>query len=115
MSGKLDDDYHMSMADFAAAVYRVVRQCPRGRIVSYGGVAAMLGQPRAARAVGRALNALPADTHVPWWRVVNSRGEISLRGVESGAGLQRKLLEREGIRFDRSGRISWKQYGWQGE
>jgi methylated-DNA-protein-cysteine methyltransferase-like protein len=103
------------MSDFAAEVYRVVRGCPRGKIVSYGGVAAKLGQPRAARAVGRALNALPQDTKVPWWRVVNSRGEISLRGVQQGQALQRALLEREGVKFARNGRVSWKQFGWQGD
>ena len=103
------------MADFASEVYRLVRKCPRGKIVSYGGVAAMLGQPRAARAVGRALNTLPDSSNVPWWRVVNSRGEVSIRGVQHGEILQRKLLEREGIKFERNGRISWQLYGWQGE
>ena len=102
------------MSDFAAEVYRIVKRCPRGRIVSYGGVAAMLGRPRAARAVGQALNVLPEDSNVPWWRVVNSRGEVSIRGVEHGEVLQRTLLEREGITFERSGRISWTFYGWDG-
>jgi methylated-DNA-protein-cysteine methyltransferase related protein len=103
------------MPDFAAQVYAMVERCPRGRIVSYGGVAAMLGKPRSARAVGRALNALPDNNRVPWWRVVNSRGEVSIRGVEHGDVLQRTLLEREGVKFDKSGRISWKQFGWEGE
>ncbi|HET9440421.1 MAG TPA: methylated-DNA--[protein]-cysteine S-methyltransferase [Longimicrobiales bacterium] len=103
------------MSDFATQVYGVVRKCPRGKIVSYGGVAAMLGQPRSARAVGRALNALPDDTDIPWWRVVNSRGEVSIRGVEQGESLQRSLLEREGVKFDGAGRISWKRFGWEGE
>jgi methylated-DNA-protein-cysteine methyltransferase-like protein len=75
----------------------------------------MIGQPRAARAVGRALNTLPEDTKVPWWRVVNSRGEVSIRGAEQGEVLQRVLLEREGIKFEPSGRISWKRFGWQGD
>jgi methylated-DNA-protein-cysteine methyltransferase related protein len=103
------------MPDFATQVYAIVKRCPRGRIVSYGGVAAMLGKPRSARAVGRALNALPDGNKVPWWRVVNSRGEVSIRGVDHGAVLQRTLLEREGVKFEKSGRISWKHFGWQGE
>ena len=74
----------------------------------------MLGKPRAARAVGRALNSLPEDSKVPWWRVINSRGEVSIRGVEHGEVLQRTLLEREGVTFERNGRVSWKRYGWQG-
>ena len=102
------------MSDFAAEVYRMVKRCPRGRIVSYGGVAALIGQPRAARAVGKALNSLPDGSNVPWWRVVNSRGEVSIRGVQHGEILQRKLLEREGVKFQRNGRISWEQYGWDG-
>ena len=103
------------MSDFATQVYRLVERCPRGRIVSYGGIAAMLGQPRAARAVGRALNTLPEGSAVPWWRVVNSRGEVSIRGVTHGEIIQRKLLEREGVRFDAHGRVSWRHFGWTGE
>jgi methylated-DNA-protein-cysteine methyltransferase related protein len=103
------------MSDFIAQVYTVVKRCPRGRIVSYGGVAAMVGKPRAARAVGRALNSLPDESKVPWWRVVNSRGEVSIRGVEHGEVLQRTLLEREGVKFQKSGRISWNDYGWEGD
>lgn len=103
------------MQDFASEVYRLVKRCPRGRIVSYGGVAAMLGKPRSARAVGKALNSLPDDSGVPWWRVVNSRGEVSIRGVEHGEILQRTLLEREGVKFGKSGRISWEHFGWQGD
>lgn len=98
-----------------ARVYAVVRSVPRGTIVSYGGVAAILGQPRAARGVGRALCALPADTDVPWWRVVNRNGEISIRGAMHGAIVQRKMLEREGVRFDRRGRIDWNIYGWNAQ
>lgn len=75
----------------------------------------MLGQPRAARAVGRALNALPDNSTVPWWRVVNSKGAVSLRGVAQGETLQRVLLEREGVKFEPTGRISWKKFGWQGD
>jgi methylated-DNA-protein-cysteine methyltransferase related protein len=52
---------------------------------------------------------------VPWWRVINSRGEVSIRGVEHGEVLQRTLLEREGVTFQRNGRVSWKHFGWQGD
>lgn len=100
---------------FTDRVYRTVRRVPRGRVVSYGGVAAMLGHPRAARGVGQALHALPDESDVPWWRVVNRNGEISIRGIPHGAQLQRVLLEREGIRFDDAGRIDWRRFGWDGE
>jgi methylated-DNA-protein-cysteine methyltransferase related protein len=100
---------------FTTRVYRMVRRVPYGRVVSYGGVAALLGQPRAARGVGQALHALPDGSDVPWWRVVNRNGEISIRGVAHGARLQRALLEAEGVRFDGAGRIDWKRFGWDGE
>ena len=99
--------------DFTHRVWRMVRKCPHGRIVSYGGVAALLGQPRAARGVGQALSALPPDTDVPWWRVVNRNGEISLRVPGYAPQLQRTLLEAEGVRFNRQGRIDWKKFGWE--
>lgn len=99
---------------FTARVYRTVRKVPPGRVVSYGGVAALLGQPRAARGVGQALHALPEGSDVPWWRVVNRNGEISIRGIVHGPQLQRALLEAEGVHFDRAGRIDWKRFGWDG-
>ena len=98
---------------FNDAVYQLVQKCPRGRVVSYGGVAAMLGKPRAARAVGAALRELPDGSKVPWWRVINSRGEISIRGIQHDV-LQRTLLEREGVKFNRAGRIDWEKFGWNG-
>lgn len=98
---------------FADRTYALVRRVPHGQVVSYGGVAAMLGSPRAARGVGSALAALPPDTEVPWWRVVNRNGEISIKGAPGLAALQRSLLEREGVVFDRGERIDWDRFfGW---
>jgi methylated-DNA-protein-cysteine methyltransferase related protein len=101
-------------ADFTQRVYAMVARVPRGRIVSYGGVAALLGHPRAARGVGRALHALPDGSAVPWWRVVNRNGEISIRGFPHADRLQRTLLEAEGVRFDGRGRADWRRFGWDG-
>jgi methylated-DNA-protein-cysteine methyltransferase-like protein len=100
---------------FSERVYDMVRRVPHGRVVSYGGIAAMLGHPRAARGVGHALHALDDNTDVPWWRVINRNGEISIRGVPHAPQLQRALLQREGIRFDRRGRVDWKRFGWTGD
>lgn len=100
---------------FNDSVYRLVAKCPRGKVVSYGGVAAMLGKPRAARAVGTALRELPDNSKVPWWRVINSSGQISIRGITNIAALQRALLEREGVKFNRSGKIDWEKFGWSGQ
>lgn len=103
------------MTPFQEKVYRTVSAVPRGKVVSYGGVAALLGQPRAARAVGSALCELPDELDVPWWRVVNRNGEISIKCIIHGPQLQRALLESEGVQFDDRGRISWKRFGWRGD
>ena len=88
---------------FYEAVYRVTRMIPRGRVASYGQIAAILGSPRASRAVGYALFNLRTDAahaDVPWQRVVNAQGGISARGDAVRAELQRRLLEQEGVRFE---------------
>jgi methylated-DNA-protein-cysteine methyltransferase-like protein len=96
-----------------ARIYAVVRRIPRGRVATYGQIAALAGYPGHARQVGYALSALPSATALPWHRVINARGEISLRHT-SGAGLtQRMLLEREGVRFDGRGRVQLKRVGWR--
>ena len=100
---------------FGARVAALVRRVPRGRVVSYGGVAAMLGAPRAARGVGQALHTLGSDANVPWWRVINRNGEISIKGDPVLAGLQRRLLEKEKVVFDAAGRVDWKRFGWKGK
>ena len=99
---------------FHRLVCRLVRRVPRGRVVTYGQVAALLGHPRAARAVGQVLRALPAaaSSAVPWHRVVNSAGSISPRGI-LWADLQRRRLEAEGIRFDRRGRMDLERLRWE--
>ena len=101
---------------FHRAVYRVVRQIPRGKVVTYGQVAAILGHPRAARAVGQALRMLPPMLVrvVPWQRVINSAGRISHRGDIMRPDVQRELLEAEGIRFSRGGTADLKRHRWVG-
>ncbi len=101
---------------FFAHVYRLVSQVPKGKVVTYGQVAALLGAPRAARAVGTALRYLPQPLSrtVPWQRVINAAGGISLRGDVVRAEEQRWLLEDEGIEFDRHGKVNLKQYRWSG-
>ena len=100
---------------FYRLVYRVVRRVPRGKVVTYGQVAAILGQPRGARAVGMALGALqPPLLHlIPWQRVINAAGRCSHRDGMSAA-IQRDLLEREGVRFDRSGKVDLRRARWKG-
>ena len=96
-------------------MYRLVRRIPRGKLVTYGQVAAILGQPRGARAVGMALGALhdvEAAT-VPWHRVINAAGRPSHRDG-FWAGIQREMLEEEGVVFDRRGHVDMKRFRWAG-
>lgn len=98
-----------------ARIYAAVRRIPRGRVATYGQVAAAAGLPRQARLVGYALHALPEHSGVPWHRVINAQGRISLGRGESGGDLsQRFRLEAEGIRFDANGRVSLLRFGWAG-
>lgn len=100
---------------FFARVWTLVRQIPRGRVATYGQVAALLGLPRGARAVGWALRALPdeLDGRVPWHRVVAAGGRISPR-PGPGADLQRRLLRGEGVRFER-GAVALGRHAWRSE
>ena len=93
-------------------IYRVVRRIPRGRVATYGQVAMMAGLPGHARQVGYALHALDAGSEVPWHRVINVRGEVSLRSVPGWEQVQRQLLEQEGVNFDVRGRVALERYQW---
>ena len=106
----------MTAPNFFEQVYRVVKQIPCGKVASYGQVAALLGHPRAARTVGWALNALTPQqaTEVPWQRVINSAGRISISRADVDAALQRQLLEEEGIEFDQYGYVDMRRFGWGG-
>ena len=96
---------HPTYQDF----YRVIEQIPAGRVATYGQIAILAGKPGHARQVGYALNAMP-DIDLPWHRVINAQGRISLRRV---AEIQRGLLEAEGVCFDAEGRIDLRRYQWQ--
>ena len=97
-----------------ARIYSVVSRIPRGRVTTYGHVAALCGKPRAARTVGWALHALPEGHDVPWHRVINARGGISISKVGIPPELQRALLEAEGVEFDRHGCVDLERWGWKG-
>jgi methylated-DNA-protein-cysteine methyltransferase related protein len=111
-SERRPDDAMSTNTTFVQRVYAAVSAVPRGRVASYGAVAALAGAPGSARAVGRALAALPEPLDVPWWRVVNARGAISLSNVLHGATLQCTLLEAEGVAFRGDGTIDMRAFGW---
>lgn len=95
-------------------IYAVVNRIPKGRVATYGQVARLAGLGGQARQVGYALHALPSGSKVPWHRVVNARGQISLRSEPNAEYLQKVLLERDGVRFEGE-RIALDRYGWEGE
>lgn len=91
-------------------VYQVVRRVPAGRVATYGTVAALAGRAGDARTVGWAMRGLKRGSDVPWHRIINARGCLSL--PSPARELQRALLEREGVEFDEKGRIDLSRFGW---
>ncbi|MFP8879265.1 MAG: MGMT family protein [Myxococcota bacterium] len=94
-------------------IYSVVRRIPSGRVATYGQIAQLAGLGGHARQVGYALHAMATDRPVPWHRVINSRGEVSLRKEPGSDRFQRECLEREGVRFDAAGRIDLARFRWK--
>ncbi len=98
-------------SDTYRRIYSVVRKIRRGNVATYGQIA-KLARCTGPRQVGYALHALPENSFVPWHRVINAQGKISLpRGTDSHE-IQRLLLEAEGVRFGPGGRVSLKRYRW---
>jgi methylated-DNA-protein-cysteine methyltransferase-like protein len=96
------------------AIYAVVKRIPAGSVATYGQVARLAGLPGHARQVGYALSALAGKSDVPWHRVVNAQGRISLRADDGPAAMVQGLrLEDEGVRFDDEGRISLPRFQWR--
>jgi methylated-DNA-protein-cysteine methyltransferase related protein len=92
-------------------IWSVIRKIPYGRVASYGQIALLAGFEGMARQVGYALHATPPKSGVPWHRVINSQGRISLSGPS--ARLQRRLLQSEGILFSTAGKIDMKKFQWK--
>ncbi len=95
-------------------IYAMVRRIPRGRVATYGQIAALVGRPRAPRAVGRALSTLPRPMArvLPWWRVVNASGGISPRDPDAMA-LQRDMLEEENTPMKTGRKVDLKHAQWK--
>ena len=95
-------------------IYAVIRRIPRGRVATYGQIAMLAGVPGQARMVGYALAALPARSRVPWQRVVNAQGRVSVRRGGSGVeALQRAMLRREGVRFGGADAVALAAFRWR--
>jgi methylated-DNA-protein-cysteine methyltransferase-like protein len=94
------------------AIFAAVRRVPRGRVCTYGEVA-RIANASGPRQVGYALHSLSGPSRLPWHRIVNARGAISLGG--SSAESQRARLLAEGVRFNSRGIIDLRVYGWVGQ
>ena len=92
-------------------IYEVVKGIPKGKVMTYGQVALLAGNPRWARVVGYALHNNPSPGTIPCHRVVNREGRVAAAFVFGGGNAQRELLEKEGITFEIDGRIDIKKYG----
>jgi methylated-DNA-protein-cysteine methyltransferase-like protein len=90
-------------------VYKLVKQIPRGRVITYGALAKALQLRGGARTAGRAMAATPSGRGVPWHRVVGDRGKLLI--PEPHASLQRKLLESEGVKIVEF-RVDFAKHGW---
>ncbi|MFI2811522.1 MULTISPECIES: MGMT family protein [Microbulbifer] len=95
--------------DAISRICRVLAEIPRGRVITYGDLAEMAGFPRAARFAGQALRRLPQGSKLPWHRVINAQGRISL--PEPAAQRQQERLEREGVVLI-GGRVDLGKYRW---
>lgn len=91
----------------------MVRKVPRGRVATYGQIAKLIGLPKNARQVGTVLRSLPDDSGVPWHRILNAQGKISERDTRVFEGLQRHLLEEEGLEFDERGKLDLGEFQWK--
>src|SRR5436190_10338440 len=92
-------------------VYRIVRRIPRGRVMTYGQIAYMLGEGYTPRTVGFVMH--NSDDRTPWHRVINSQGRCSTTKVVLPGDKQQRMLEREGVKFDKSGRCDLETYIWK--
>ena len=93
-------------------IWHIVHRIPTGTVATYGQIAKLAGLPGRARLVGYTLSNLPADTLLPWHRVVNSRGRLSFPLSSPQYARQRQILEREGIRFQNE-RFSLRRHQWR--
>ena len=96
---------------FNEKVYKAVNQIPKGKVTSYGFIAIFIGKPRAARQVGWALASLPYN--IPWWRVINAKGYISIKNRCASKDEQKELLENDGVEVFDDYTIDLNKYIWR--
>ncbi len=105
LSAKVKDE-----PDINHRIWQVVALIPAGKVATYGDVARLAGLPGAARRVGAALRALPPDTRIPWHRVINAQGKLSLPEGSRAQYTQRERLEAEGVVFSGAKRVDLARF-----
>ena len=103
MASRSDNDYQ-------ERVFRIVRSIPRGRVMTYGQIGEILGEGYTPRTVGFVMHA--SNDNTPWHRVVNAQGGCSTRGIVLPHDKQQRMLEAEGVSFNKSGRCELQEYLW---
>lgn len=106
------------MTDFEQKVISFIRKVPAGKVCSYGTIAALAGSPRSALAVGRILRQKSDQENLPWQRVINTKGRISIMNMELPAELQAELLRQEGVKVELRNGSYWvdmNEFGWYPE
>ncbi|QQG49625.1 MAG: MGMT family protein [Candidatus Berkelbacteria bacterium] len=101
---------------FASKVVKIIKSIPRGKVATYGQVAALAGTPRAAIVVGQILHHQTEVYNLPWQRVINSKGMISTTCLEHPPAMQAGLLQEDGVTVSEQNGQFWvdlKKYGWQ--
>ncbi len=99
--------------EFTESVIKILKKIPKGKVATYGQIAALAGSPRAARQVVRILHSSSEKYNLPWHRVINSQGKISLK-PNQGYEIQKALLSKEKVKFSLSEQIDLKKYQWTG-
>ncbi len=101
----------MPVSELTQRIINTIRAIPKGHVATYGSIARMAGNPRAARQVSRTLHTLSRKERLPWHRVINSQGRISLRPM-NGYEEQKERLEQEGVVFDGRDTVDLKRFLW---
>ncbi len=99
-------------SDFTQEVIKIIKNIPLGKVLTYGKIAKLAGNPRAARQVSWLLHSSTKKYNLPWHRVINSQGKIALKS-QNGKDYQKILLEKEGIELTKNNKIDLKKYLWE--
>ncbi len=106
MAAKIENSFHLR-------VIQVIKKIPKGKVATYGQIAVLAGNPQAARQVVRTLHSSSEKNRLPWHRVINGKGAISLPHG-NGYELQKALLESEGVVFGLGEKVNFDRYLWKG-